>query len=307
MSKSSTASVFPASIHLETTERLFEHILVAVDFSAASRRALEEAIAIAECYGSKIFLVHAASQVIYGTGLEPIPLVPIGIELEAAQSNMADLIRSTPALQSIPHSQLVAYSPILGLIEEVVEDEAIDLVVTGSRGFGGLERLALGSVAESILSSVRCPVLIVGPSCAVAQAPFHNILFATNLETTGLRAAQFASSLAERFHSPLTMLHVVEEGTRSHRVAPELVNETAQRELDRLLPSDLSSYTAATLRVEHGSASDLVPAVATSIKASLIVTGFGDSSILRDHAPWSTLSHIIRRAPCPVLAIRRHL
>jgi hypothetical protein len=93
------------------------------------------------------------------------------------------------------------------------------------------------AMAESILSSVRCPVLIVGPSCAVAQAPFHNILFATNLETTGLRAAQFASSLAERFHSPLTMLHVVEEGTRSHRVAPELVNGPNANLIDYFPPT----------------------------------------------------------------------
>jgi CheY-like chemotaxis protein len=54
-----------------------------------------------------------------------------------------------------------------------------------------------------------------------------------------------------------------------------------------------ASGTAATIRVEHGKAGAIIPQVARSQCANLIVTGFGDRSYLADRSPWSTLSHVI--------------
>jgi nucleotide-binding universal stress UspA family protein len=95
--------------------------------------------------------------------------------------------------------------------EHIASDEKVDLIVLGSHGSSGLERLALGSVAETVLRKAACPVLVVGPNCRTEQHPFRSILFATNLETTGLRAAQYASALLEHVHGRLTLLHVIEK------------------------------------------------------------------------------------------------
>ncbi|MES2390302.1 MAG: universal stress protein [Acidobacteriota bacterium] len=294
------------SLNLETSEILLQRIIVATDFSDCSTRALKEAIAIGREFHAEILLVHAASPAIYGITADPIPAASLEAELDGARAQMVAFIHAEPDLRELTHREFVELAGAADLVRRVAREYGADLVVAGSHSFGGLERLALGSVAESILTVVPCPVMIVGPSCRYASHPFRSILLATDLETTGLRAAQFATSLAERFHTKLTLLHVLEKHPKRSAVQPELAEDNARLELARLLPSDLPTYTSATLRIEQGKPGELVPAIAASLCASLIVTGFGDRSSFSDHAPWSTLSQIIRDAPCPVLSVRRH-
>ncbi|WP_130422562.1 universal stress protein [Edaphobacter modestus] len=51
------------------------------------------------------------------------------------------------------------------MINRVAVQEKADLIIVGSHGASGLERLVLGSIAESILHHAICPTLIVGPNC----------------------------------------------------------------------------------------------------------------------------------------------
>jgi nucleotide-binding universal stress UspA family protein len=292
--------------HLATSELLLRTIVVAVDFSPQSTQALKEAISIARCFGSEILLVHGATPTVFDAGAETMLIDCYGLELDAAKAKMAELVAGEPDLQDLSHREFVAYARAVDLVRQVAVENKADLVVAGSHGAGGLELLALGSVAESILSQVPCPVLIVGPHCTAETHPFRAILFATDLEETGLRCAQFATAFAERFHSPLTMLHVVEKKSRRFGGQSEFTEEHIHQELSRLLPDDLAIYTTATTRVEHGKAGEVIPDLARSLQASLIVTGFRPH-VLGDHAPWSTLSQVIRQAPCPVLSVRSHL
>lgn len=293
-------------LHLATSEILLQTIVVAIDFTTHSTRALKQALSIARSFGSELLLVHGVTPAAWGTGTEPVPTGYFEAELEIAKSKMADLIAAEPEVQSFAHREFLAYARAADLVRQVVVDHKADLVVAGSHGARGVELLALGSVAESILNDVPCPVLIVGPHCVAEAHPFRAILFATDLKATGLRGAQFASALAERFHSPLIMLHVNEKKYSASDIQPEIADEHARRELFRLLPDDLSTYTTATVRVEHGQAGEIIPQVANSSRASLIVTGFGPNSPLHDHSPWSTLSQVIRHAQCPVLSVRSH-
>jgi len=293
--------------HLDTSEVLLRSIVVAIDFSSHSTRAFKEAIAIARCFGSELLLVHGATPAVYGTGMEPVPIECFEAELDVAKAKMAELIATEPDLQAFSHKEFIAYARPVDLVQQVVVENKADLVVAGSHGARGVERLALGSVAESILSKVPCPVLIVGPHCTAKVHPFRSILFATDLEATGLRSAQFASAFAERFHSPLTMLHVIEKKSPRSEIQPELAEEYARQALSSLLPDDLATYTTSTIKIERGKAGEIIPKVASSSHASLIVAGFGPNSPLRDHSPWSTLSQVIRQASCPVLSIRSHL
>lgn len=307
MSTSIVTALPEVSPHLATSPILLKRILVAIDFSDQSSKGLEEAIAIARCFGSELLLVHAASPAVYGTGMEPIPIAPIELQLEIARAQMDELLAATPALKELKHREFVEYANAMEFIQEIAKQHSVDLIVAGSNSASGLERLLLGSVAESLLRAVSSPVLIVGPHSHKEPNPFHSILFATNLETTALRAAQFASSLAGHFHAHLTLLHVIEKKPSDTAAYPELVEERARMELSRLLPQSFNDQASAIVRVEYGKAASVVPNIAYSIGASLIVAGVSDRPPLGDHAPWSTLSHIIREATCPVLCVQRHL
>jgi nucleotide-binding universal stress UspA family protein len=144
----------------------------------------------------------------------------------------------------------------------------------------------------------------VGPNYRAEQHPFRSILFATNLETTGLRAAQYASALSEHVHGRLTLLHVIENHKDVPSVESGLTENRLEQQLASLLPSDVGLFSEPRVRLAYGSPAELIPVVAESESASLIVVRLRNQSTLADHSPWSTLSHVIREAKCGVLGVR---
>ncbi len=292
---------------LDTSEIQVTRLLAAVDFSVQTSCVMEVATTIANAFSSEVIVVNSATPLVYGTGAEPIPIETFDVNLDIAKSRMVELVKSSPALATLKHREIVAYADAGDLVEQVVRDQKVQLVIAGSHGARGIERLALGSVAESILRRVPCPTLIVGPNCRIDHYPFRSILFATDLQDTGLRAAQYASGLAERFHGRLTMLHVVEPRSLPNELQPEFSEERTLQAMQRLLPPDLNTYATAKVRIEYGKACDLITHTSKAESASLIVLGIREGGTLPDHVPWSTLSHVIREAHCPVLVVRRTL
>jgi len=301
-------SVLDQNPHLDTSGILFNRILVATDFSEPANQALKAAIMIGRLFGSKLVLVHAATPVVFfGMDTGPMPLEVLDANLDAAKKRIDQLISHEPGLRELEPKATVAYCGAIDLIEQVCRDEKIDLIIAGSHGASGLERLALGSVAEAILHRAKCPVMIVGPHCRTDYHPFRSIVFATDLRTTGLRGAQYASGLAERFHANLTFLHVMNEEPAAPHVEIEVIEDRITQQLRELLPPDVSRYCKAKVRLEKDrSVAKTIAVAANSEQATLIVVGFRDRG-LSDRDPWSKLSHLIREARCPVLGIRGHL
>lgn len=302
------AAISPADVnpHLGSTEVIFRKLLVAIDFSAQTPQVLKTAVSVATCFNAEMLLVHAASPMILGTGAEPVPVDTYAVELEVAQAKMAGLVAGEPALQQIRHREIVEYAGATELVQETVHDEKVDLVIAGSHGAHGFERLALGSVAEAMLRHVNCPVLIVGPHATGFICPFRSVLLASSLKLAGLRAAQYASGLAEKFHGKLTLLHVIEQKAADNGVGLELIERRAQKELMCLLPPDLDLYSKAEVRTAHGKPAEAITFIAREECASVIVCGVADKAALADHALGSTLAKVIREAHCPVLCVRPH-
>lgn len=89
-----------------------------------------------------------------------------------------------------------------------------DLLVIGTHGRSGFERLLLGSVAEKVLRKATCPVMTVpgrlpdaGPADPVL---FKRILCPVDFSQSSLHALKYATSMAQEADGQLTVLHVVE-------------------------------------------------------------------------------------------------
>ncbi len=294
-------------IHLSTKDVHFKRVLVGTDFSKPANHALNMAIAISQIFGSELFLVHAVTPIVYGDGQNPIPAEVFTAELEAAKDGMTKLVASDPRLTGLRVNTTVASAGAVDLMEQVAKEEKVDLLVLGSHGASGIERLLLGSVAESVLRRTSKPVLIVGPNSHIERHPFRSILFCTDLDIGNLRAAQYASALAEGSDGRLTLLHVVEDNVKTPGAKSDLDESHLQHQLLSLLPADAKVFCKPKIRIEYGSPSQVIPGVAESEAASLIVVGLRGRPSMADHAPWSVLSHIIRDAKCGVLAVRGRL
>jgi nucleotide-binding universal stress UspA family protein len=136
-------------------------IVVGVDGSDGSRRALHWAADEAAVRGDDLTLVHVweRPQAYAPLGLGAYPIDPEPIQ-EAAQSVLDGLVREA--------AELAPDVPVRGLLVEGAPAEALldaartaDLLVVGSRGLGGFRSLLLGSISQQVAHHAPCPVVIV--------------------------------------------------------------------------------------------------------------------------------------------------
>jgi nucleotide-binding universal stress UspA family protein len=131
---------------------------VAFDGSAESWTALQRAAALALAGGGTIRIIHA---------LEPLtdfPVSPPETDRILSERRARSELASEQAVASVsrevhPEARIVVGDPVRGL--EAEASEGLDLLVMGSRGFGPLRRVLLGSVSSQLVRLLPCPVLVV--------------------------------------------------------------------------------------------------------------------------------------------------
>jgi len=129
-----------------------KRVLVPVDFSDCSKKALQYAIPLARQFDAELTLLHVVEP--YQAFCPEIPLCE-GPSTEAARIAFDGLVIETPfkavVREGEPHTQIVA----------AAKEMAIDLIVLSTHGRTGLAHVFLGSTAEKVVRHAGCPVLIV--------------------------------------------------------------------------------------------------------------------------------------------------
>jgi nucleotide-binding universal stress UspA family protein len=136
-------------------------IVVGVDGSKVSAKAIEFAFAQAQLRGAKVVAVHAwtSPAAAYDGGLGPLLFDEQEVE-ESSQLLLAESLAGAMADHPDVESEvrLMSGQPARALL---IAAESADLLVVGSRGRGGFTGLLLGSVSQSVLHHAHCPVAIV--------------------------------------------------------------------------------------------------------------------------------------------------
>jgi nucleotide-binding universal stress UspA family protein len=141
---------------------MFHNILVCVDGSAHSDRALSEAIDLAAAENARLTVLTAIARPPFWActpetagGMESLTK-----DLEAeAQAVLAGAVDRIP--DSVPVTKILSPHPIRDVLMEQIRSGTYDLVVMGSRGRGALTASFLGSVSHFALNHSHVPVLIV--------------------------------------------------------------------------------------------------------------------------------------------------
>ena len=138
----------------------FRKILVPVDFSTHSSRALQTAIELAKAFGAKLHLLHCY-QINVGA-ISPYGLVipeSFDRDIREAATKQLEQWRDKVAAQKIEVDSEV--SPLFPseAIASTAERIGADLIVMGTRGLSGIKHVMLGSVAERTVRMAPCPVL----------------------------------------------------------------------------------------------------------------------------------------------------
>lgn len=282
------------------------HIAVATDFSDTARHAVEVARRLASHEGARVSLIHV---------FDPAPLAPAvayplqvwtGSELEREMRARAletlERIRRE-VLGDLPDVGLVALhhaSPV-GAICDHAETQGVDLIVSGTRGHGGIDHLLLGSVAERLIRHAPCSVLTVRTGGDVAQFP-HHLLVATDLSPAAEVAVDQAAELARRFASRVTLCHVRPDAAswRGGRNG----DEAAQRRALDALASRFDQGAAVAL-VTGDDPAEILADLARERDADLLVVGSHGRTGLARMLIGSVAERAARLAPRAVLVTRR--
>lgn len=140
----------------------YRSILVPVDFSEHSQRALEEAIALAGAFDAELHLLHCYPGPGAIVSIEGV-VVPASLDRElraAAGARLSEWADRARAAGCRVQEHLSAHPPAEE-IRALAGKLGADLIVIGTRGLSGLKHVLLGSVAERTIRTTPCPVLTV--------------------------------------------------------------------------------------------------------------------------------------------------
>ena len=145
-----------------TSQRAPERVVVGIDGSTSSRAAIDWVLSRTGM-GDTVVLVHAwRLPAVSGLEMPVASLADFEVAAHRLAKETVDGLDVDPATGPTVESLVVAGHPGPALIEAASEADA-DLVVVGSRGYGGFRGLLLGSVSTYVIHHATCPVAVIPP------------------------------------------------------------------------------------------------------------------------------------------------
>jgi len=294
-------------------------VVCPIDFSEGSAHALEQAVAVASWYNARLTALHVYSPLLPVPGL-PVDHAPES-ELQPVRHEATAFVESVLPRGTVVDVVVECGQPAPSILGQATGLQA-DLIVMGTHGLSGFERLLLGSVTEKVLRKAACPVLTVPPRAHVtSRLPFVRVLCAVDFSEWSLAAVEWAASLAGQSGAALELLHVV-EWPWEEPPAPTLadlpreqaaallelrryVTASATSRLESLVPVDTRTQCEVTTRISHGRPYIETLRVAAEENVDLIVLGVHGRRMIDLAMFGSTTNQVVRGATCPVVTLRR--
>lgn len=286
-------------------------ILCPIDFSDFSAAAYQYALSLADYYRAKVVVLHIVE-------LWKYPFADY-----AAQE--ADYAKFSKALSEGGEVQLKRFiqehstdrlQPELVIhqgnapncILSFAQKQNLELIVMGTHGRRGFDRLVLGSTTDRVMRKAACPVLVVSNSAQKERSTgpdgrhrLSRIVYCTDFSNNSERARGYALSLAAEYNAELTLLHVA-ENAREVADAATISAERIQK-LDNLVSVEERKNLNVRSEVRFGRSYEEIVRHATGAHANLIIMAARGGNAVDRAVFGSTTYRVIQLGPCPVLAI----
>jgi nucleotide-binding universal stress UspA family protein len=174
------------------------NILFLTDFSEPSGSALPFASVLSRTYGSVVHALHVLQHSAYTYMTPDVATSLLDDEEDRAKTEMQ---RVDAELTGLPRETIIERGSALGpVLSKVLKEHDIDLIVLGTHGRTGVQKVLLGSSAEEVFRQARVPVLTIGPAVSNGShwgGRFRCVLFATDFNAVSTLAGTYAVSLAQ--------------------------------------------------------------------------------------------------------------
>lgn len=293
----------------------FQHILVPIDFSEFSDKAVETAFSLAERFQAKITLAHV------------IVLFQEDFDEESRFQEYEEFVkkREGKAWQQIQSLQgkaadrkisvnsvlLRGFAPTDALLEHI-EENKYDLIVMGLHGRTGLKHHVQGSVAEKMVRVAPIPVLTIHRS--VQKFDIERILVPVDFSNHSRQAVDYAAGIARTFNGKIIFFHAIEPevypSAYEYNNGPLMdldpnLQTTVLKNLKEFVADAVDENLVEDYVVMKGLAHKEIVSYAGENHIDLLVIATHGLTGLEYILLGSTAEKVTRWATCPVLTIKR--
>jgi len=270
-------------------------VLFPTDGSATAESARSVAEQFADRYGAELHILQV--EIIPPAGDLRYDAVPEPFEADGPDGNASVI--------EVRRRHPVSADAIVDYADEV----DADLIVMGTHGRSGVNRLTLGSTAERVLRLAPCPVITIGPEANTEAA--GPVLVPLVFESASDSALETALALAESRGTRLVAVHVIEPidipspyGLVVAGFSPVELKDRVRQTVERWVSAHAEGPVPIEVDIREGSASIQILEAAQAHGASLIVQSSHGRRGLSRWLLGSVAEAVARRASCPTLTLR---
>lgn len=299
-----------------------ENVLIPTDFSACADHALSHAVEVADRFGARLHILHVVNELDpdwYGITDAQERAVKLRDQIETeARERLKELAPETDHRDFETTVSLQLSFDVADSINEYVQEREIDLVVMGTHGRQGIDRLMLGNVANKIIRHAPCPVMTVREDVPWTEeeedVAYDDILAPIDFSDHSREALRVSKAFANQYAARLHLLFVAEKrtvptfsdtgipGVGVVEMDPEIV-ANAEEGLRQLNENVGGAEVKSAYHVRKGDVSKDVVDFAETNGVSLIVMATRGLTGVSRFLLGSNTERIVRVAPCPVLTI----
>ncbi len=294
----------------------WRNLLLATDFSDASRPAMRRGADLAKQFDARVHLMHG---VLLGGAVPVYPMFDTVANMAALREQvLAQAKKSLTELRdqlglSAERTEIVLREGSFAapLVLDYAREAAADLIVLGTHGWRGFRHLLLGSVAEEVVRKANCSVITFRPDLPARGDRPKTIVAAVDLSDLSLQLIERARALADLYHATVEVLHVVPEIFFPPQydlvpvVYPDLgeLEERARQSLHQLAQNAGGPPVEAHLSVVRGVPDREIVKFAKAKSADLLVLASRGLTGLDHLLLGSVTDKVLRQAECPVLTL----
>ena len=275
---------------------LLERIVIPVDGSELSERIVRQV---------RRLLVARDAEVIVVRVVEPDDLGEASSQaMDEARRAIEGIVSNLREQGATARGEVLVGDPAERILR-FAEEETASLVALSTHGRSGVARWIRGSTAERMLRNARVPLLLANPRATTPKGElrFRRILVPLDGSPRSTAVLPFVGELARLYKSEIVLQHVVEVVSRESRSEQALFTEAEAREHFSKLGRTLDGVKV-RVAVDRGAAAARILKRASDGDADLVALATHGRSGSARWLVGSVAEHVLRHAPCPVLAIR---
>lgn len=284
---------------------MYDHILIPTDGSETANAAARVGAVFADAFDASVHVLSVVDVRSYSSPLADLDQM-VREQRELFEERAEDAVTDVETVlgeqaAGIGHVSRIEHGIPSEVISEYAAEHEVDLVVMGSQGRSGLDRLLVGSVAERVLRTSDAPVLIVPP--AADDREFDSVLIPTDGSEAAQAAVEHGISTAGKFDASLHVLHVIRSG-RGLPGPSDPLRVDAEGVVESVAAEATGRSVDVETHVQAGNPAKQIRRFVTRRGMDMVAMGTHGRSGLSRYLLGSVTEKVVRTSDVPLLTVR---